>query len=147
LQTPTVGAKTPSSSSHSWSSMRPSNRSGPKVQMSDVTMERPWKKLQLRGPAVSMMAGLPALAAPINCAGTVLSQPASSTTPSTGLHRIISSTSIAIRLRSSIVVGLIMFSCNEMVGNTTAVPPAAVTPAFTDSAKSRNPPLQGLSSL
>jgi hypothetical protein len=40
-----------------------------------------------------------------------------------GLHRIISSTSIAIRFRNSIVVGTMKFSASEMVGNTTAVPP------------------------
>ena len=64
-----------------------------------------------------------------------------------GLQRIISSTSIAIRFRSSIVVGTMKFSASEIVGNTTAVPPAAVTPLFTDSARSRSPMLQGLSSL
>ena len=94
-----------------------------------------------------MMAGLPALAAPINWAGTVLSQPDSRTTPSMGLHRIISSTSMAIRFRNNIVVGTMKFSASEMVGNTTAVPPAAMTPLFTDSARSRSPMLQGLSSL
>ena len=41
LQTPTVGAKTPSSSSHSASLMRPSSRSGTKSHTSEVTMERP----------------------------------------------------------------------------------------------------------
>jgi len=54
---------------------------------------------------------------------------------------------MAIRLRSSIEVGLSMFSFSEIVGNTTAVPPAAVTPRRTDSARSFNPMLQGLSSL
>ena len=38
----------------------------------------------LAGPPVSMIAGTPALAAPISCAGTVLSQPPSSTTASSG---------------------------------------------------------------
>ena len=42
LQTPTVGAKTPSSSSHSSSSIRPMMRSGPSVQTSEVTTGRPW---------------------------------------------------------------------------------------------------------
>ncbi len=94
-----------------------------------------------------MIAGLPALAAPINWAGTVLSHPANSTTPSIGLQRIISSTSIDIRFRSNIVVGATRFSWSEIVGNTTAVPPAAVTPRRTDSARSRRPRLQGFSSL
>ena len=45
------------------------------------------------------------LAAPISRAGVVLSQPISSTTPSSGLARIDSSTSMAARLRNSIAVG------------------------------------------
>ena len=45
------------------------------------------------------MAGTSALAAPINCAGVVLSQEQSSTTPSNGWQRIITSVSIAIRFR------------------------------------------------
>src|SRR5207302_5674066 len=44
-------------------------------------------------------------AAPINCAGTVLSQPPISTTASIGCARIISSVSIDIRLRRYIDVG------------------------------------------
>ena len=51
------------------------------------------------GPPGTAMAGTSALAAPINCAGVVLSQPHSSTTPSRGLARMDSSTSMAIRLR------------------------------------------------
>jgi hypothetical protein len=43
-----------------------------------------------------------ALAAPISCAGTVLSQPPTSTTESIGCARTISSTSIDIRLRNII---------------------------------------------
>ena len=51
------------------------------------------------GPATSCTAGTPAEAAPISCAGTVLSQPPTSTTASMGWARIISSTSMDIRLR------------------------------------------------
>ena len=51
------------------------------------------------GPPVSAIAGTSALAAPISCAGTVLSQPPSSTTASSGYERIDSSTSIDMRLR------------------------------------------------
>ncbi len=40
------------------------------------------------GPPVTMIAGISALAAPISCAGVVLSQPHSSTTPSIGLARM-----------------------------------------------------------
>jgi hypothetical protein len=50
-------------------------------------------------PVTSWMAGSPADAAPISCAGTVLSQPPISITASIGWARIISSVSIAIRLR------------------------------------------------
>ena len=68
------------------------------------------------GPPVIMMAGTSTLAAPISCAGTVLSQPPISTTASIGLARIVSSTSIAIRLRNIIVVGFMNGSPSEMVG-------------------------------
>ena len=54
------------------------------------------------GPPVIMMVGMSALAAPINWAGMVLSQAPSSTTPFIGWARIISSVSIAIRLRKNI---------------------------------------------
>ena len=57
------------------------------------------------GPPVTMIAGRSTLAAPMSCAGVVLSQPLSSTTPSMGFARIDSSTSMLIRLRNSIVVG------------------------------------------
>ena len=45
------------------------------------------------------------------------------------------------------VVGATSCSCNEIVGNTTAVPPAAVTPRRTDSVRSRSPMLHGVSPL
>ena len=51
------------------------------------------------------MVGRSQLAAPISSAGVVLSQPTSSTTPSIGLARIDSSTSMLARLRNSIAVG------------------------------------------
>ena len=51
------------------------------------------------GPPETRIAGMSTLAAPIRSAGVVLSQPASSTTPSSGLARSASSTSIAQRLR------------------------------------------------
>ena len=86
------------------------------------------------GPPVTMIAGSPALAAPISCAGVVLSQPHRSTTPSSGLARIDSSTSIAIRLRNIIDVGRMNGSPSEMVGNSRGNPPAAQTPRFTASA-------------
>ena len=81
-------------------------------------------------PAVTTIAGRSALAAPISWAGMVLSQPPSSTTPSIGWPRIISSVSIAIRLRNSMVVGDRKISPSEMVGNSSGRPPACHTPAL-----------------
>ena len=52
------------------------------------------------------------------CAGRVLSQPPITTTASIGCARIISSVSIAIRLRRYIEVGCAKLSWIEMVGNT-----------------------------
>ena len=60
---------------------------------------RPGSGRSIIGPATSWIAGTSAETAPISCAGTVLSQPPTSTTASIGWARIISSTSIAIRLR------------------------------------------------
>ena len=99
------------------------------------------------GPPGTMIAGMSALAAPMSCAGVVLSQPHSSTTPSSGLARIDSSTSIAIRLRNSMVVGRMNVSPSEIVGNSSGNPPAAQTPRFTASATSRRSRLQLFSSL
>ena len=51
------------------------------------------------GPPETTMAGTSQLAAPMTSDGVVLSQPQSSTTPSIGLARIDSSTSMLTRLR------------------------------------------------
>ena len=88
------------------------------------------------GPPVRAMAGTPALAAPMSCAGTVLSHPPTSTTASSGLERIISSTSIDMRFRYSIVVGFVSISLSEMVGNSKGSPPAWCTPRLTASISS-----------
>src|SRR3989442_12249450 len=88
------------------------------------------------GPASSCTAGTSADTAPISCAGTVLSQPPSSTTASIGCARIISSTSIDIRLRNIIEVGLRNTSPSDTVGNSIGRPPAASTPRFTASTSS-----------
>ena len=80
------------------------------------------------------------------CAGVVLSQPHSSTTPSIGLARMDSSTSIAMRLRNIIVVGRIKGSPSEIVGNSRGKPPAAHTPRLTASATCRRWALQLVSS-
>ncbi|CEG08767.1 hypothetical protein BN961_02186 [Afipia felis] len=85
------------------------------------------------GPPTSWIAGRPADSAPINCAGTVLSQPPISTTESIGWARIISSVSIDIRLRKRRLVGLRNTSPSETVGNSSGRPPAAITPRFTAS--------------
>ena len=68
------------------------------------------------GPPVTTMAGTSTLAAPISRAGVVLSQPTSSTTPSIGLPRIDSSTSMLARLRVSMAVGRRLDSPLEKTG-------------------------------
>src|SRR5215813_11596042 len=57
-----------------------------------------------------------------------------------------SSTSIAIRLRYSIVVGFISDSPRDITGNSTGNPPACSTPRLTDSASPRRWMLQLTSS-
>ena len=74
--------------------------------------------------------------APISSAGTVLSQPPTSTTASIGWARIISSTSMLMRLRNIRLVGLRNGSPSEMVGNSSGRPPAASTPRSTASISS-----------
>ena len=98
------------------------------------------------GPPVSTIAGKSAEAAPINIAGVVLSQPESKTTPSIGSPRIISSTSIDIRLRQNIEVGDRKNSPREIVGNSSGNPPAAITPRLTCSASPRRCELQWVAS-
>ena len=94
-----------------------------------------------------MIAGRSTLAAPMSCAGTVLSQPPISTTESNGLARMVSSTSIAIRLRKSMVVGFMNASPSEIVGNSSGSPPACSTPRLTAAARPRKCTLQLTSSL
>ncbi len=98
------------------------------------------------GPDDTTIVGKPTLAAPRIWPGVVLSQPPSSTTPSIGLARIDSSTSIASRLRNSIVVGRISVSPRDMAGNSSGRPPASQTPRFTYSAISRRCALHGVNS-
>ena len=87
------------------------------------------------------------LAAPISCAGRVLSQPPISTTASIGWARTISSVSIAIRLRRNMRSGAQKLSWIEMVGNSIGMPPASITPRFTASIRSGTLPWHGLKSL
>ena len=77
------------------------------------------------GPPESARVGRSQLAAPIINEGVVLSQPTSRTTPSMGLARIDSSTSIDARLRKSIVVGRIRVSPSDITGNSRGKPPAS----------------------
>ncbi len=98
------------------------------------------------GPPETAIAGRSTLAAPISSAGVVLSQPTSSTMPSSGLPRIDSSTSMLARLRYSIAVGLSSVSPSDMTGNSSGKPPASSTPALTCSAMTRKWVLQGVSS-
>lgn len=109
-------------------------------------MSRPWNLPFSIGPPVTMIVGRSTLAAPISCAGVVLSQPDSRTTPSSGLARRVASTSIAMRLRNSIVVGRIRGSPSDIVGNSSGMPPASHTPRLTASATSRRCALHGVSS-
>jgi len=88
----------------------------------------PWWRPVIIGPVTSWIAGTSAEAAPMSCAGTVLSQPPTSTTASIGWARIISSTSMLIRLRNIKLVGLRNDSPSEMVGKSIGNPPAASTP-------------------
>ncbi len=69
-------------------------------------------------------------------AGTVLSQPPTSTTASMGWARTISSTSMDMRLRYIMLVGSRKTSPSEMVGKVMGSPPAASTPRLTDSMSS-----------
>ena len=71
------------------------------------------------------MVGRSQLAAPMIRAGVVLSQPTRRTTPSRGLARIDSSTSILTRLRNSIAVGRMIGSPVDMTGNSKGNPPAS----------------------
>ncbi len=85
-------------------------------------------------------------AAPMTRAGVVLSQPAISTTPSIGLPRIDSSTSMEARLRKSMAVGRRLDSPQEKTGNSSGSPPASSTPALICSTSPRKCALQGVNS-
>src|SRR5919199_1624467 len=139
----------PSSSSRmASSSIVPARYSAQKRRQSEHAPRLSPRKRPLRcGPPVSMMAGTFALAAPIIWAGVVLSQLPSRTTPSSGCARIISSVSMAIRLRYSMVVGRMNSSPSEIVGNSSGVPPDCQTPRLTYSASSRKLLLQLFRSL
>ena len=107
----------------------------------------PRKRPDNIGPPEMPIVGRSQLAAPMSNDGVVLSQPMSSTTPSIGLPRIDSSTSMLARLRNNIAVGFSCVSPSDITGNSSGNPPASSTPRFTNSASSRKWPLQGVSSL
>ena len=96
------------------------------------------------GPTGTTTAGRSALTAPMICAGSVLSQPPTSTTASIGCARTISSVSIAIRLRSTMLVGWAKDSWMLMVGNTIGSAPDSITPRLTASISCGALPWQGL---
>ncbi len=136
-QVPAVVARLPSISSISDGVTSPARYLAQKRRQSVQAPSRsPCQREVSIGPATSPIAGRPADKAPISCAGTVLSQPPTSTTASIGWARIISSVSIAIRLRNIRLVGLRKTSPSEIVGNTSGSPPAASTPRFTASISS-----------
>ena len=115
--------------------MRPSISACSKRQTSvPEPMLRPWNTPFSMGPPVTISAGMSTLAAAISMAGVVLSQPVSNTTPSSGLARMSSSTSMAMGLRKSMAVGRMSASPRDMVGNSSGKPPACQTPRFTASA-------------
>ncbi len=95
-------------------------------------------------PVISWIAGMPAEAAPISCAGTVLSQPPISTTASMGCARTISSVSIDMRLRRYMLVGCEKLSWIEIVGKSIGRPPASITPRLTASSSCGALPWHGL---
>ncbi len=147
MQCPLERAMRPSAKKHSSSVIRPVFRSSSNFRtwVPDPTSWPRYLPLSI-GPPVTMTAGRPTLAAPMSMAGVVLSQPDSSTTPSSGLARISSSTSMAMRLRYSMAVGRIRVSPVAMVGNWSRRPPACHTPRLTASATCVRWALHGASS-
>ena len=112
--------------------MRPARTSSLKRQTS-VPDPMSWpQNLPLSiAPPDSTIDGRSTLAAPMMSAGVVLSQPQRSTTPSIGLARIDSSTSMLIRLRNSMAVGRRLVSPLDITGNSTGNPPISQTPRLT----------------
>ena len=99
-QVPAVTESRPSTCWISAASTEPARNFCQKLRQS-VQAPRRWPLWRpvIIGPVTSWIAGRLADAAPISCAGTVLSQPPMSTTASMGWARTISSVSIDIRLR------------------------------------------------
>ena len=100
MQVPAVGANWPLTSSISAASISPPRYLPQKRRQSVQAPRRSplWLPVII-GPVTTASAGTLALAAAINCAGTVLSQPPISTAASMGWAPSISSVSMAMRLR------------------------------------------------
>ena len=129
----------------SWESL-PNLKSSAKRQMSEVPIFFPLNRPTNMGPPESTSVGRLTEAAPITKEGVVLSQPHIRMTPSMGLARMLSSTSMEARLRKSMAVGLIEHSPRDMTGNSRGNPPASQIPRLRASAKSRKWALQGVNS-
>ena len=95
------------------------------------------------GPPGTTRAGRSTEAAAMSRAGIVLSQPPSSTAPSTGLARSSSSAAMAARLRQSMAVGRTWVSPSDTTGRLSGTPPASQTPSLTLAATSSRWLLQG----
>ena len=136
-QVPAVVASRPSTRLMVFSSISPALYFAQKRRQSVQAPKRsPSNGLVIIGPVISAITGTSALAAPINWAGKVLSQPPMTTAASIGWARIISSTSMLIKLRYIKLVGFKNVSPSEMVGKSIGRPPAASTPRFTASTSS-----------
>src|SRR3954454_16739262 len=96
------------------------------------------------GPTGITTVGRSTLAAAMIWAGKVLSQPPMTMTASMGWARIISSVSMAIRLRRNIEVGWAKLSWIEIVGKTIGMAPASMTPRFAASISAGALPWHGL---
>ena len=133
-QVPAVTDSRPSTASISSASTEPARYFAQKLRQSVQAPRRwpRWRPVDI-GPVTSWIAGRPAEAAPMSCAGTVLSQPPTRTTASIGWARIISSVSIDIRFLNIMLVGLRNTSPSEIVGNGSGKAPAASTPRETAS--------------
>src|SRR5436190_18476250 len=146
MQVPVERDRHGSASMKACSVIRPALTSSLNFQTWLTPMSAPWYFPFSIAPPDTTMAGRSQLAAPITSEGVVLSQPQSRTTPSIGLPRIDSSTSMATRLRNSIALGRMLVSPVDITGNSNGRPPASQTPRLTCSAIWRNCALQGVSS-
>ena len=123
-QVPAVVARLPSISWISSGSISPARYLAQNRRQSVQAPSRsPCQRDVIMGPATTPIAGRLAEIAPISWAGTVLSQPPTSTTASIGWARIISSVSIAIKLRNIRLVGFKNTSPSEIVGKVSGKPP------------------------